>query len=191
VLAEGQPRRCLLGIAVVAAAGCLAAAAAAAVPRYSNHGVRLPLTRAVEHALIVHHRSPDIYRLATVGRLTFLRFGDSGLCFGAKRDFRLAAVTPDSVPGVFGGYGCWSKLWPIMDFSIVGASRSQPVMHVELLSGVAADGIATIQLLASDGRVLASARVIRNVYGMSRVPPGAVNLRGVTTAGKLLRKMPR
>jgi hypothetical protein len=126
----------------------------------------------------------------TIGQLTFLRFGDSGLCFGAKRDFSLAAVTPESVPGIFGGYVCSSRLLPIMDFSIVGASRSRPTMHVELLAGVAADGIAKIQLLASDGRVLGSTPVIRNAYGMLHVPPGAVSLRGVTTSGKLLPKLP-
>jgi hypothetical protein len=184
------PRLGSVAVVWVVAASCFVGSAAAAGPRYSNHGVRLPLSTAVQRALIVHHRSSHIYRLLIVGRLTFFRFGDSALCFGAKRDFRLAAVTPASVPGVFGGYVCRSQLSTIMDFSVVGASRSHPVMHIELLAGVAADGIAKIQLLASDGRILGSTPVIRNAYGMLHVPPGAVSLRGVTTSGKLLPKLP-
>jgi hypothetical protein len=140
--------------------------------------------------MLSKHRSPDIYRLTTVGRLTFFRFGDSGLCFGAKRDFSMVEVTPRSVPLVFGGYVCRSRLSPVMDMSIYGASRVDPKVHLELLAGVAADNVAKIQLLASGGHVAATVPVIRNVYGLGHVPRDVVALRGVTTTGKLLHALP-
>ena len=136
------------------------------------------------------HRSPHVYHLATVGRLTFFRFGDSGLCYGAKRDFSLAQVTPSSVPWVFGGYGCWRTLSPVMDFSIVGASRRQPTMHIEQLKGIASDNIASIQLLSSSGRVVATVPVRHNVYAMLSPPRGAVSLQALTAAGKVLLRLP-
>jgi hypothetical protein len=123
-------------------------------------------------------------------RLTFFRFGDTGLCYGVERDFQISAVTPASVPEVFGGYGCWRALSPVMDFSITGASRQQPTMHIERLTGIAADDIHAIQVLSKSGKVLASAPVRHNVYAIWSVPRGAVSLRGVTTTGKLLHNIP-
>ena len=162
----------------------------AGVPRFSNHGVLVPLTPAERHAMLRAHRSPHVYLLATIGRFTFFRFGDSGLCFGAKGDFHLAEVTPQSLPLVFGGYVCSSRLYPVMDMSIYGASRADRKVHLELLAGIAADNVAKIQLLTSRGHVAATVPVIRNVYSLGHVPRGVVALRGVTTAGKLLPVRP-
>ena len=53
-----------------------------------------------------HDRSPPKPRRLPPrdGRTTdVLPLRDSGRCFGIKRDFRFAAVTPDSAPAVFGG----------------------------------------------------------------------------------------
>jgi hypothetical protein len=140
--------------------------------------------------MIRAHRSPHIYRLATLHGLTFFRFGDSGRCYGATRDFRLDEVTPASVPSVFGGVSCWRAPSPVMDFSVVGASRRHPTMQIERLTGIASDEIRAVQLLSKSGRVLGSAPVERNVYAMWSVPRGAVSLRPVTRTGRLLPPIP-
>jgi hypothetical protein len=140
--------------------------------------------------MLRNHRSPHIYRLATIRRLTFFRFGDSGRCYGATRDFRLSDVTAASVPAIFGGVGCWKTPSRVLDFSIVGASRKHPAMHIERLTGIAADDIRAIQVLSTSGRVLASVPVRNNVYALWSVPTGAVRLRPVTRTGKLLPPIP-
>lgn len=168
-----------LAVAAVAAALACASAGAAASPTVSNQGALLPLGPRVHAALVRRHRSPHIYRLATIRRLTFFRFGDSGRCYGATRDFRLANVTPATVPDVFGGVACWGRPGVLMDFSIVGASRAQPAMHLERVTGIAADSIRAVELLSADGSVLATVPVERNVYALWSVPHGTVRLRPV------------
>jgi hypothetical protein len=188
---QAAGRKLARALAVVGAAVvCSPSLGLAGVPRFSNHGVLVPLTSAERHAMVTKHRSPDIYRLATVGRFTFFRFGDSGLCFGAKRDFSMVEVTPQSVPLVFGGYVCRSRLTTVMDMSIHGASRADPKMHLEVLAGIAADNVSKIQLLTSDGHVATTVPVIRNVYSLGHVPKDVVGLRGVTTTGTLLPVLP-
>jgi hypothetical protein len=149
-------------------------AATVAAAQLSNPGVPLRLSPAVQHALVVKHRSPHIAVLGKVGRQTFFRFGDSGRCFGAARDFRAAAVSPATVPNVFGGVLCSNAPSPTYDFSIWGASRANPTMHLERLAGVAADDVAAIELLAADGQVIGRVPVRRNLYGLLKVPPGVV-----------------
>jgi hypothetical protein len=168
-----------LALAAAAAAVACAGAGAAAAPTVSNHGALLPLSPQVRAALIRRHRSPHIYRLATIRRLTFFRFGDSGRCYGATRDFSIADVAPATVPAVFGGVACWGRAGDLMDFSIVGASRAHPAMHLERVTGIAADGIRAVELVSAKGRVLAAVPVERNVYALWSVPRGAVRLRPV------------
>lgn len=175
------------GVAILlAVTAATASAAAAAPPRFTNTGTLVPLSGAARHAMLRRHRSPHVYLLATVGRITVFRFGDSGRCYGATRDFDLSAVTAASVPDVFGGVSCWQRPTPLMDFSVVGASRAHPEMHIERLLGVAADEIASVQLLSAGGAVVGTVPVRHNVFALEDVPIQAVDLRGVTRAGKPL-----
>jgi hypothetical protein len=172
-------KRCVLAAAAAAAAVVCSGAGAASAPTFSNHGTLLPLSPQVRAALIRRHRSPHIYRLAMIRRLTFFRFGDSGRCYGAMHDFNLADVTPATVPAVFGGVSCWGRPGVMMDFSIVGASRTRPQMHLERVTGIAADGIRAVEVLSAKGRVLVTVPVERNVYALWSVPHDAVSLRAV------------
>jgi len=142
-----------------------ASAAAATGPHFTNRGTLIALSARERAAMVRAHRSPHVYRLATIDGTTFFRFGDSRLCYGAKRDFSLVQVTPTSIPRVFGGFVCWGKPSPVMDFSVFGASRQDPTMHIWKLQGVADDDVASIQLLSSKRRVLSSVPVHNLVAG--------------------------
>lgn len=168
---------------------CSSAAAAAPLD-FSNRGVLVPLSAREQAAMVRAHRSPHVYRLATVGQLTFFRFGDSGLCYGAKRDFKLVEVSASSVPRVFGGYVCWGTPRPVMDFSVFGASRQHPTMQLWKLQGIAVDQVASIRLLSAKGRVLIAVPVHNNVYALFPVPSGAISLEAVTATGKIVQRLP-
>ena len=47
-------------------------------------------------------------------------------------------------------------------------------MHLELLAGIAADNVAKVQLLTSDGHVVTTVPAIRNVYSLAHVPKDVV-----------------
>jgi hypothetical protein len=165
-------------------------AMAATAPHFTNQGVLLALTPSERAAMVRAHRSPHVYVLATVDRTTFFRFGESGLCYGAKRDFSLVRVTPRSIPHVFGGFACWGKPLPVMDFSVFGASRQDPTMHIWKLQGIADDDVASIQLLSRKARVVSTVPVHANVYALFPVSSAAVSFQALNASGKVVIHIP-
>ena len=61
---------------------------------------------------------------------------------------------------------------PVVDLSLVGADAGQPI-HTIQLAGIAADGIAAVAVLGSDGNVYGKTQVVGNVYVSTGLPPQA------------------
>jgi hypothetical protein len=189
-------RRCPPRLRLIALAAVLVlapplvwpAAGGTPAPKISNQGRLIPLSKAVRHALLLHHRSPHVYLLAKSDGMFTFRFGDSGRCYGGGRAFDLHAIRPAQVPAIFGNVLC-STHRLVLDFSSYGATRATP-MHLIRLHGVAADRVSRIKLLAADGSARTAVTVHHNVYALFAVPRGVESLAAVDWRGKILATVP-
>ena len=64
-------------------------------------------------------------------------------------------------------------------------------MHLELLAGIAADNVAKVQLLTSDGHVVTTVPAIRNVCSLAHVPKNVVGLRVLPQQGSSYTALPQ
>lgn len=113
----------------------------------------------------------EIRRLATVAGTSFyvFEFSSGRRCYDAVHR-----------PKIVGGIGrCLapSRAFPtpedpVLDLSLVGADAGEP-MHTLTLQGIAADGVASVGVLGSDGSVYGKTAVDRNVFVSTGLPPAA------------------
>jgi hypothetical protein len=92
---------------------------------------------------------------------------DDGVCY--------AVGFADQI-GTPGGIKCWASPHPIMDFTLVEATRADPELRVYQSEGFAADGIDTVELADATGNVIASTKVRHNIFQFKSVRKGAKQL---------------
>jgi hypothetical protein len=92
---------------------------------------------------------------------------DEGVCY---------AVGFASSIGTPGAIKCWGSVHPIMDFTLVEATRDDPELRVYQSEGLAADGIDTVELADAAGTVIASTKVKHNIFQFKNVRKGAKQL---------------
>jgi hypothetical protein len=122
--------------------------------------------------------------MAVRNGLEFVRStrGEHRNCFGfAKHEVTVALTCWDDFP---------SPAHPILDESVFGADRGEP-LHVIQLQGFAADGVVEIDATDRDGDVLARTPVTDNVYSLDAVPPAAVRIVALDSSGRTVFAVPR
>lgn len=113
----------------------------------------------------------DFYRLTKEGRKSCYGVGSAG------------AASP------IGFIGCSQSFPspenPIMDLSIVGAEKgSDAYPHLIFVQGIAADGVATIELRNASNAAVARAPVRQNVYVLKEAPRAAIRVVAVDSSGR-------
>lgn len=122
--------------------------------------------------------------LATFGledlRLLAVRDGISFYVLDRSNGHRCYALGPDLPGHRFGEVSCGgpadvfpSPQQPVFDLSIDGANAPSEPMHVIQLRGIAADGIAAVAVLGSDGQLYGKTTVSDNVFVGGELPPAA------------------
>lgn len=114
-----------------------------------------------------------VYRLAVRGTHVFYaaHSASGGLCLAVGN-----ITSPQ--PTTLSSTGCLrpsptafpSATNPVEDFSVIGYDAATNVFTVRYLGGFAADGVASVAVLGVDGKVIATAQVIDNVYSSENVP---------------------
>jgi hypothetical protein len=112
----------------------------------------------------------DLRMIGKVGERAFYRFlRDGTTCF---------AVGDATTPGELGVASCGQAIiaqpHPVLDFSIIEMTRDRPEPHLYRLEGIAADGVAMIEVTAGNGTTLTRVPVQSNVFSLSDVPDQAV-----------------
>jgi hypothetical protein len=79
---------------------------------------------------------------------------------------------------------------PLLDMSLLEASRSVNELHFVRVEGFAADGIAQVGVTNSEGTVLATTIVVDNVYRLESVPVAATRLVALDSGGKIVYELP-
>lgn len=81
---------------------------------------------------------------------------------------------------------------PILDFSLAVASVGDRLPHYEQISGVAADGVATVNVLDEGGDILLKLPVSENSYSADTSSLGAkaVELQAVDASGAVVATLP-
>lgn len=137
-----------------------------------------------------------LYSLGATGRRVELRSADGAsspatallLATRGGRGFyelttaggRCYATGPGNRTGVVGGEACPrpgafpSPAQPLLDLTVYEASPSTRAVHAVRIEGLAADGVAAVGVLGSDGAITLRVPVIENVYAASRAPAAAV-----------------
>jgi hypothetical protein len=176
-------------MAMSSLSGLATAAPPAAFP-ISTQGRLVALPSALLASLHSHHLSLHIYILAVRDGTTFLRRGDGGRCFGTVQDFDLQKIAEAKRPWLaFGMYVCRGNPSALIDLSVFGGSRGEPV-HLLRLKGIAADSVRRVELIGNHGRVIRSVRVIGNVYAASQLPRDVLGIRAVDSRGAVLEQVP-
>lgn len=179
-----MPRRRLAAAVVVAVALAVPALAFSgdlgSLFGFSNQGTPVPQAdlSQVSAALALTGATPgSVVRLASRDGWTFLAAKTPGgdVCYF---DESAAQSQSNGIPNVAGGGGCKnaagkgdfpSPALPVFNMSHYFGGRSD--MSIVTLAGVAADGVASVQVLAlSDCRAVATAPVVDNVYVADNLP---------------------
>jgi hypothetical protein len=144
-----------------------ATAAESGAVKVSTKGTRVTVTGSARRMLRAYGYD-GLQLLTVVGGHAYYRVrSDRGTCY---------AVGFANSIGVPGAIKCWSAPSPIMDFTLVEASRSDGDVHPYQVEGIAADGIDVLQLVDDGGAVVASSKVQHNVYQFADVRKGAARL---------------
>jgi len=113
-------------------------------------------------------------------RLIAVRSGVSFYVLGRRNGRRCYAVGPDRPGNLFGEVSCGGPAdvfpapqQPVFDLSIDGANAPNEPMHAIQLRGIAADGIAVVGVLGSDGHIHGKTEVRDNVFVSDALPPSA------------------
>jgi hypothetical protein len=199
----------LIGVAVVAGCGsgpsddqvAPESSRPAPLDRVSNRGTPFSELRPRdEQALSRFQYGPsrrrisveDISILGTRGDRSFYRLGDH--CYGA------GPASPTN--HAFGHISCVpdfpSPDVPVLDATVFGSSagpgeRPPPeTLTVHASEGIAADGVATVALVDTDGQVVAETPVLDNIYRFERVPTGtALRVVAYSTTGEVVFSQPK
>jgi hypothetical protein len=105
----------------------------------------------------------EVYLLETIDDRALYRVikSDGRVCYGAG----FAASI-----GSLGRITCMRQELPLMDFSVMEITRGSDEIRPYRVEGIAADGIATVAITDSTGKILARTDVLRNVYHFRSVP---------------------
>jgi hypothetical protein len=81
---------------------------------------------------------------------------------------------------------------PLIDDSIVEMTATDSAPHFIRVSGIAADGVSTVEALDGQGHVLLTLPVVSNIYssGSTSLPEGAVTLQALAPDGTIVSSMP-
>jgi hypothetical protein len=111
----------------------------------------------------------DLTLLGTIGGRSIYRVGDSAHpCYGAGNagaKWPLGVIVCRNAAPYFP-----SREMPLFDFSTVGMDRGDAEMHYIRVEGVAADGVASVELLDRNGATVERLPVHSNVYGAESLP---------------------
>jgi hypothetical protein len=160
--------------AVVAASLAVAGGRDASASTISAKGKKVRLTpRARRGARFIFHGTlPEAYLLGIRGDRAFYRLVGRGHenCFGTG---------PAETIGKPGGLGCWRRLSPLLDESVVEITRGSSQPRLLRIEGFAADGITRVAALDHLGRTVAQAAVTDNIYYLGAPAGGWVVTRVV------------
>ncbi len=165
----------LVAVALAVAVPSLAVARAAGLFGFGNSGVVVP-----QAALALD----QVAALQEVGFAPGIRhLGDrAGVAFYVSRGTRHGLCFATGPAGgqqpSFAFLGCQragadvfpSDVRPIADFSPLRGRLGSSAVYVQRLEGVAADGVASVGVLAENGEVSAAVRVVNNLYVSSSLP---------------------
>jgi hypothetical protein len=150
--------------------------------RVGNQGTPVPTTAETRRTLrrLGISDVSTVYRLAVRDGRAFYRLGANRrgvVCYSSGRP---------QEPGLIGSATCPrgfpSRAQPVLDFTTVELSRDGSVRLLRA-DGIAADAVATIELVDRAGTVLATAPVEENVYVLPPPPRGASGLVGRAAGG--------
>jgi hypothetical protein len=159
----------LVTTALIAAAVAVHQGAASKAPSVtiSARGERVPVSPRVR-SMFEAYGYDGLRLLGVVGDHAYYSVpSDEGVCYAVG--FANAIGTP-------GGIKCWTSPRPIMDFTLVEATRDDPELRVYQSEGLAADGIDSIELADANGTVIASTKVTHNIFRFKNVRKGAKQL---------------
>lgn len=130
--------------------------------------VRLP-PKDVRTKRLRGSRITELTLLGTVGGRSLYRVGGSEHpCYGAGdtgASWPLGVISCRIAPPYFP-----SPELPLFDFSTVGMDRGDAEMHYIRVEGVAADGVASVDVLDRSGATVERLPVRANVYGAESLP---------------------
>jgi hypothetical protein len=161
--------------------------------RLASPGKALGLTSAAIHQLRLHHRSPQIYLLATRNGQNIYRLGAGGRCFGVGPAANMRWNPPALALRMLGMITCGqsgsfpSASRPILDLSVYGQTKGQKLMTVYRLAGIASDRVAAVELVNADGLVVKRVPIVNGVFTLARVPGGVVAFAPIGRDGVWLR----
>lgn len=177
-------RNVVIGLAVLIVAGAVLAVSATRTAgsapstddfsTASNRGVRVELegdVAAVRARFGSHPGGADIgmdaYLMATRGGRSFYRLasGPGSNCYAVGPALR--------EPDAFGQIHCaepFSRSNPLLDFTVLHGSPNLEYVQLYRVEGIAADGVAAIELRDANGSTLGEAKVLDNVYHFDVLP---------------------
>jgi hypothetical protein len=157
--------------------------------RISNQGTPVPATAETRRTLrrLGISDASTVYRLAVRDGRAFYRLGAN------RRGVACYSSGRPQEPGLIGSASCASgfpsRVQPVLDFTSVELSRDGSVRLLRA-EGIAADAVATIELVDRAGAVLATAPVEENVYVLRPPPRGVSGLVGRAAGGEAVFRRP-
>ena len=158
-----------------------------ALSTVSAHGTKVALPRNDIRTKRLHgSHMDDLTLLGTIGGRNLYRVGGSArACYGAgdaDAAWPLGVIKCRNAAPYFP-----SQEMPLFDFSMVGMDRGDAEMHYIRIEGVAADGVASVDLLDRNGATVERLPVHGNVYGAESVPTrNGVRLVALDASGHVL-----
>jgi hypothetical protein len=146
----------------------------------SKKGTPVHLSKQAARRLADVPANRVVHLLGTRGQSAVYRIGNAqSTCYGTG--------SADLI-GQLGAVRCFEGVRPLMDFSVVEISAADPsVVKFFRVAGVAADHVASVAVIRTDGTLSAQTPVIGNLYVMTTPPTDpAAGLAALDTNGKVV-----
>lgn len=182
------------GVAAYAALGARGSSStvAASLSRVSSKGVPIALPAGRARDDLERAGYGSVTRIGLRGTRSILRISraNGSPCYGsgkANATWPIGRFVCQNGPFPFP-----SPQRPLLDFSLAVAGPKDRLPHYEQISGVAADGVVTVNVLDESGTVLLELPVSGNIYGANASSLGvkAVRLEAVDASGTVISTLP-
>jgi hypothetical protein len=145
---------------------------ARALAQMSNVGKQAVLGKRAQVQLAKSNLDGTVALLGSDGGRAFYRIDNTsnGTCFG---------VGPAAATASFGVISCPSGAFPtadkpVLDFSIIDIVRGSDQVRVWRAEGMAADGVATVGFVDTNGKTIATHPVVHNLYHFATPPSNTI-----------------